>query len=83
MKYVIQLITKDAPYILLGYYGGNGKIVRNLATAEKIEDRNEVKEACRRIRVDYNGKKNVYATPWVYDVTSEGKLGVRRFELEK
>jgi len=81
--YVIEIITKDAPYISLGYWGNSSTIVRSLSSAMRIESEDDVRATCQKIRRRYNGQKNVYAMPWVYGITSDGKLGRRFYVLEK
>jgi len=79
--YVIECITKDAPYISLGYWGAS-HLVTSLSNAMVFDGEDEVKMMCQRIRHEYDGKKYVRLMTWVYGITADGKLGRRFHELE-
>lgn len=79
--YVIECITKDSPYISIGYWGAF-HLVRGLSNAMTFNKENEVKMICQRIRSEYDGKKHVALMPWVYGITKDGKLGKRFMDLE-
>jgi hypothetical protein len=81
--YIIELITKDAPYISLGYWGNDSKITTSLSSAMRIESEEDARAICHDIKQKYNGRKYIYAMPWVYGITKDGKLGRRFYELEK
>ena len=77
--YVIELITTDAPYISVGYWGAaSHHIVRALSSAMRFEKEEDVRLICEHIRREYDGRKYVSLMPWVYGITASGKLG-RRF----
>ena len=74
--YIIELITKESPYISVGYWDGKS-ISRNISNAKHIEAK-DVKAICKSLRGKYNGKPCAYLMPWVYDM-----YGNRHMELER
>ena len=74
--YIIELITKESPYISVGYWDGES-VSRNIINAKRIEAK-DVKAICKSLREKYNGKRCSYLMPWVYDM-----YGNRHMELER
>ena len=80
--YIIEVITKDAPYISMGYVG-EPHLVTSLSKAVKFQDEDAVKTMCQCIRREYDGKDKMRLMTWVYGITPDGKRGKRFYNLEK
>ncbi len=74
-SYIIEVITKDAPYISLGYVsefdGDDVKLAKEQGAAKFFTDKEELFAAAKIINEWWKHGK-VYAMAWFYEVNPNG-----------
>lgn len=79
MKYIIELVTKDAPYIALGYVKNtsieNGTLdFGSKADALVIEDKETMEKALSLISKHNSDRDKVYVMDWITEVGKDKRL---------